>query len=255
MMALVIAGRTPVALALLLILAGCTAPPTPQSDRDNAATASPSRTETMEEKSAQHAVEGRQWSAGEGRQGGAAGSTELPPPPTARRTARAQQRRHQAACNKMRDQVDVTYRLLREPGPAGQRIWLELTIVNRSDHALWGETAGEVILTHPVHSRMPSSIEWGGSSADTAGARPRSSSTSPIYTIVGTKVDVHTDSRVRLIGVYTYLAAGHLECALPARMLAPAGLVLHHPRGRWSLDAATGDRLRVRGLTRMLDAR
>jgi len=153
----------------------------------------------------------------------------------------------------MRRQVTVTYRLITEPGPIGQRIWLELTLDNRSPADLVGSTGGEVLVTHPVEGgNHPSWIEWGGSSADDILVAKRSTSTTPIYTIAATKLEAHADSRVRLVGVYTYLADRRTECQLPAQLRAPAGLVLHHPRGCWFLDVRTGERLRRQGFLGML---
>jgi len=244
-MIVAVARRSPATLAVLLALAGCSMAP-PSQPRPAAESASPGPTEAGPSEPAGSS------DAGESAQGGSGEMTEASPM-KARRTDRAPERRYDAACARMRNQVDVTYRLPREPGPTGQRIWLELSLTNRSDARLAGETGGEVLITHPVHSRMPPWIEWGGSSADSIAVPARSTSTRRIYTVAGTKLHAHTDSRVSLVGVYTHLADGGVACAMPARMRAPAGLVLHRPRGCWILDVATGERLRIQGFKRMLD--
>ena len=158
----------------------------------------------------------------------------------------------------MRSKVHVTSELRREPGPTGQRVWVELRLVNQSGVDLGGSSGGLLMVTHPVRSpHQPPHIDWGGSSADTIGVGPRSTSDRRIYHVTGAKLDVHDNSRVELIGVYTWLADirdrdSTRGCSFPAHMWAPTGLVIHHPCGRWFLPVKQGEQIRLDGHKRTL---
>ena len=172
------------------------------------------------------------------------------------KTAKVEARTYSSYCTRLRSQVHVTYELRREPGPTGQRLWVELRLVNRSGLDLSGSSGGQVRVTHPVLSpRQPAHIDWGGSAFDTIGVGPRSTSVRPIYHVLNTKLDVHDDSRVELFGVYTGLADVHPRgemrtCSFPADMRAPAGLVVYHPCGRWFLPVGLGEKLTEAGRLR-----
>ena len=137
------------------------------------------------------------------------------------------------SCREVRRSVTVTYSIRVEPAPTGQRVWLDLTLINELEWPFYGSTGGTLDMTNPGRGREPT-IQWGASSADGIGVRPSQTSTRGIYDHVGRKLTVPFDAKVASVGVYTFLTIpknGQMygpgrQCALPARMRAPCCFVL-----------------------------
>lgn len=158
--------------------------------------------------------------------------------PTCDRACRAAQRRAErkalaaARCRELRSEVDLTYRFTATPVAGGKEVRLHLTVANRSDAEVDGATSGEFEVDE---GHGPDRITWGGSSSDELYLEPGSVATAEA---LGRQPDQHPiGRRVTWFDFSAYLYApgrGVVACFMPARVVAPPGLVAGHPSGRWT---------------------
>lgn len=160
------------------------------------------------------------------------------------RECRAAQRRADrmakaaARCQALLPDVHLTYRITAAPVTGGNEIGLRMTLANRSDAFVQGSTAGTLkVDAGGARSR----ISWGGSSADELYQNPGTAESRPVWHDrmppgwypVGTRVTSFDFS------TYTYAPGrGEVLCWLPARVVAPPGLVSGHPSGRWTQQSS-----------------
>jgi len=153
------------------------------------------------------------------------------------------QRQHVPAekmtCTEFRDRVTVTFRVSRRPDPRGQRIYMELSVRNRTPYHLSGSTDGWLGTTASADER--DSIVWGGSSADFIDAPRRATSTHIIrpertpwlLAPAWARISILSAAVIELYGD----SAGDpvpSNCSMPAHITAPPGFVIGHPTGSFT---------------------
>jgi hypothetical protein len=138
--------------------------------------------------------------------------------------------------------VKVIYQVMTRPIATGKEIWLRMTVRNDTDHYVGGPFGGILRVT-AAHPRQPLPMNWGGSSADEAGAKAHSTYVHQVLNLNGRPLRTPADARVTDVALdYTNLQL----CPMPVRMRAPQGLVAEHPSGRWYVTAK-GDEINTPG--------
>lgn len=79
---------------------------------------------------------------------------------------------HADPCVPMRDKVHASYVIHRQPESGGTRVWVVVELASEWHERIYMEHAGSIKVTGARPDGATERYGWGGSSADTAGARP-----------------------------------------------------------------------------------
>lgn len=152
-----------------------------------------------------------------------------------RRAERQAKREAEVAerCDPLLARLDLSYRITATPVARGTEIGLHMSLANRTEHTLYGGTAGAMRLD-PGRG----ALAWGGSSADEMQLKPGTTLERQVWHERLPPGTNQIGERVTSVTFYTYLYApkpgGLLACYLPATIEAPRGLVDSHAAGHWS---------------------
>jgi hypothetical protein len=75
-------------------------------------------------------------------------------------------------CVPLRKKVHASYEVLYRPEAGGTKVWIDLVLVNEWDTTVYMDHGGQIEATGVRPDGATRTYQWGGSSADTAGARP-----------------------------------------------------------------------------------
>ena len=159
--------------------------------------------------------------------------------PEERAQRQAERRAKRAAkvaerCDPLLSQVILTFEVTTEPTDRGAEIGLRMTLDNRSESRLSGDTGGEMrVAPGPRHH----GIAWGGSSADTFVQGPGTVSARDVWHERQPPGWRPIGEQVTSFSFYAYTYApgpGTVVCHIPATIIAPRGLVDGHRSGRWT---------------------
>ena len=159
--------------------------------------------------------------------------------PEERAQRQAERRAKRAAevaerCDPLLSQVTLTFEVTTEPTDRGTEIGLRMTLDNRSESLLSGDTGGEMrVAPGPRHH----GIAWGGSSADTFVQGPGTVSARDVWHERQPPGWRPIGEQVTSFSFYAYTYApgpGTVVCHIPATIIAPRGLVDGHRSGRWT---------------------
>lgn len=150
------------------------------------------------------------------------------------RAQRREKREARAArlCAPFLSDISLTYEITATPTDRGQEIGLRMTLENRSDTRLSGDSGGELRV---APGGRHYGIAWGGSSADTIYQGPRSYTERDVWHERQPPGWRPVGERVTSFRFYaSTFAPKNVTCDIPARVVAPPGLVNGHPSGSWT---------------------
>jgi hypothetical protein len=75
-------------------------------------------------------------------------------------------------CVPLRNKVHASYEVLYRPEAGGTKVWVDLVLVNDWDTTVYLDHGGQIEAPGVRPDGATRTYQWGGSSADTAGARP-----------------------------------------------------------------------------------
>ncbi len=105
-------------------------------------------------------------------------------------------------CPQLRREVRAAYRVVRVPEPGGVRVSLELELENDGSRQVYLDHGGQVRATHVRPTDRTRTYNWGGSSADTAGAFPGRTSTQRIGLVPPGPLHLYPAGRVEVFDLY-----------------------------------------------------
>lgn len=164
--------------------------------------------------------------------------------PSCDRECRAAERRAEreaevaARCKELLPDVTLTYRLTAEPVGNGSEIGLHMALANRSHGYLTGATTGRLDVDA---GGSRDRISWGGSSADELAQEPGTVERREVWHDRMPPGWHPVGSEVTSFAFSTYAYApgrGLAVCYLPARVVAPRGLVADHASGHWTQQSS-----------------
>jgi hypothetical protein len=94
-------------------------------------------------------------------------------------------------CELLRDSLDVSYAVRERTESAGKVVRVELRVVNDFPRLVYVDHGGRITATRVRPTGATETLEWGGSSGDTAGAAPGDSATDPVYPGTAMTPDLH----------------------------------------------------------------
>lgn len=123
-------------------------------------------------------------------------------------------------CAALTEKVRATYEIRRQPESGGYAVSVDLVLVNDWDETVYLDHGGSIDATGVRPDGASRTYQWGGSSADTAGARPGRTSRDRVAPVPATgpepsPIRIHPEGDIRVYDVYGSAYSSIGPCRIP----------------------------------------